>query len=117
MQVVKYGLVGALSTLIHICVAWTYMYFTNGFVAIANIAAFLVAYVFSYLAQSKIVFKSGLNLKKALRFFFIQFIALLIAMFLSDFTDQNGYVKTVLIIFVMPIITFLIHKFWTFKQN
>ncbi len=82
----------------------------------SNVAGFLVAYVFSYIAQSKFVFQHVLSRNKAIKYFVVQFSALLFAIFVSDIFDSfNSYIKTIFIIIIMPIITYVTHKLWTFK--
>lgn len=117
MQIVKYGFVGAISTFIHLSIAWLYIYLISDSVFQSNIIGFLIAYFFSYSVQSVYVFENKISLKKAVKFFVVQLSALLLAIFLSYFVDKSSYLETVFIIIVMPIITFIIHKFWTFKRK
>lgn len=115
MRIVKYGFVGIISTFIHLGIAWVYIYFINDSVFQSNIIGFLIAYLFSYTVQSIYVFEHKISLTKAVKFFVVQLMALLIAIFISFFIDKNSYLETIFIIIVMPLITFIIHKFWTFK--
>lgn len=117
MRIVKYGFVGIISTFIHLSIAWLYLYFISNSVFQSNIIGFLIAYLFSYTVQSIYVFEHKISLKKAVKFFVVQFSALLLAIFASYFIDRSSYLETVFIIIVMPLITFIIHKFWTFKRK
>ncbi len=115
-KIIRYGLVGGISTIIHFSVAFLYIYYINSSVLQSNTIGFLVAYVFSYLMQSKHVFNHEVNMEKAIKYFVVQFGSLLFAVVLSNlFHSFNSYVKTVIVVGLLPLITFLIHKFWTFK--
>ena len=114
----KYGIIGVVATLIHIGVASAYIYTVNNSLFQSNVAGFLVAFVFSYIMQSVYVFEHAISWRKAARYFIVQFGSLLAAIVISDmFTMLNSYVKTFLVVVFMPLVTFLIHKFWTFKTK
>jgi len=117
VQLAKYGFFGVLATLVHLFVAWAVLYFVTSSVFVANLFAFLTAFVFSYVFQTLYVFKSSFHLVKLMKFFAVQFGTFLLSYLLSDiFMIQNGYLHTLIIVAIMPLITFLIHKFWTFKE-
>ncbi len=67
-QILKYGMVGVLSTLIHISTASLFVRFVYESLLISNIAGFSCAFCFSYVLQSKWVFDSGLTRKKRSNF-------------------------------------------------
>lgn len=116
-QIIRYGFIGCISTLIHFIVAITYLHFFDNNLFYANITAFIIAYIFSYLAQSFLTFKNKISFKKALKYFIIQIGVLLLSVTLSDILIQmNNYIKTYITILLMPLITFIIHKFYTFKK-
>ncbi|RUM74328.1 MAG: GtrA family protein [Sulfurovum sp.] len=116
LKLVRYGIVGGISTLIHIGVAALYIYAVNDSLMQSNIVGFLVAYVFSYVMQSLHVFGHAISWSKAFRYFLVQFGSLLTSVFISDMLGSyNAYVKTLFVVILMPLVTFVIHKFWTFK--
>lgn len=117
-KVSKYAIIGGISTLIHAGVASLYIFALSDTVFEANIIGFLVAYVFSYIMQSTYVFKHMISITKAVKYFIVQFSSLLISILISNvFQDLNSYIKTFIIIGFMPLITFIIHKFWTFNEE
>ncbi len=116
VKLFKYGIIGGVATLIHIGVASAYIYTVDSSLFRSNVAGFLVAFIFSYVMQSVYVFEHAVSWKKAARYFVVQFGSLLAAIMISDmFTMLNSYLKTFLVVVFMPFVTFLIHKFWTFK--
>jgi len=117
-KLVRYALTGGLATAVHITIAYCYIYFINNALFIANILGFIVAFIFSYLLQSLFVFKHTLTLMKAIKFFSVQFSSLLISILSSDYLPlENSYFKTIIVVLLLPLFTYIIHKFWTFKEN
>ncbi|UCN01066.1 GtrA family protein [Sulfurimonas sp. SWIR-19] len=116
LQLAKYGFFGVLATLVHLLTAWAIIYFFAASVFVANTFAFFTAFVFSYVFQTLYVFHSTFHFKKLMKFFLVQYGTFLASYFLSDaFPVQNSYLHTLLIVAIMPLITFVVHKFWTFK--
>lgn len=113
----KYGLVGILVTVLHIIIASSYILFINDSVFQSNIIGFLIAYVFSYFMQSKFVFEQTVSIKKAVKYFMVQFASLTLAILTSQIFDSyNSYFKTLIVAGLLPLITFIVHKIWTFRD-
>jgi len=115
MRIVRYGVIGGISTLIHFLVAAAFLRYVSESLLWANVAGFLVAYTM----QSLHVFGHALSVGKALRYFIVQFASLLASVYISDWLAQNFnvYVKTIFVIVLMPLITYVIHTFWTFAHE
>jgi len=117
LQLAKYGFFGVIATLVHLFTAWAIIYFFSASVFIANTFAFFTAFIFSYIFQTLYVFNTHFHIKRFIKFFLVQYGTFLASYLLSDvFVIQNGYLHTLLIVAIMPLITFVIHKFWTFKE-
>ena len=117
-KLIRYGLTGGVATAIHLGIAYLYIYFIDASLFVSNVLGFLVAFIFSYLVQSLFVFKHAIKLIKAFKFFIVQFISLLISITFSSYIPlENSYLQTIIVILVLPLITYLIHKFWTFKEQ
>ena len=116
-KIVRYGLIGTLSTLIHITMAFLTIYYVNDSILISNCVGFLFAFGFSYLLQSTLVFQHAISYHKALRYFVVQVVALLLSIGISDFAPlDNAYAKVVLVVIILPLSTYFIHKIWTFSK-
>ncbi len=116
LQLAKYGFFGVIATLVHLLTAWAIIYFFSASVFIANTFAFFTAFIFSYVFQTLYVFNTHFHIKRFMKFFLVQYGTFLFSYLLSDvFPITNGYLHTLLIVAIMPLITFVIHKFWTFK--
>ncbi len=117
-KIVRYVLVGGTSALIHMLIASLYIYLIDDSVLYSNIIGFLVAYIFSYLVQSKLVFEHAVSMEKAVKYFIVQFGALLLAILASEIFDSyNSYLRTLIVVMLLPLITFIMHKFWTFREE
>ncbi len=117
-KIVRYGLIGLASTGIHLCVAYLYLYTVRDSIVMSNLIGFFSAFLFSYIVQSKYVFEHAVSFKKAFKYFTVQFSALLAAIYISHLAlIYNSYIKTVVIVFLLPLITFITHKFWTFSEK
>lgn len=118
LKLLKYGFLGIIATLIHMLLAFALLHFYATHLFIANLFGFLIAFLFSYTMQSLYVFGHKLHLKKAIRYFLVQFSALLVAYFFSLlFEAANPYIKTIIIVFILPLVTFFVHHFWTFNTQ
>ncbi len=116
LQLSKYGFFGIVATLIHLGSAWLVLYLFNSSVFVANTIAFFIAFGFSYLFQTRYVFTTSFHIHKFLKFFSVQFGSFLLSYIVSDIIPvQNSYIHTLVIVAIMPIVTFTVHKFWTFK--
>ncbi|MFD2177060.1 GtrA family protein [Veronia pacifica] len=118
VRLLRYVLTGGLATLTHIVVAFGALKFLTHSVFIANVMGFCCAFLLSYLMQSLFVFQQNLTLKNARRFFAVQFSALMIAQLISEiFQDTNSYLRVLMVVIMLPAITYLIHKFWTYRHG
>ncbi|WP_028025839.1 GtrA family protein [Enterovibrio calviensis] len=117
-RIIRFGLTGGLATLIHVSIAFCLLHFFAASVLTANLLGFSVAFGFSYFVQSLFVFKQSLSRKNAKRFFAVQFSALVISQLISElFSDTNSYLRVLLVVFMIPLVTYVIHRFWTYKET
>ncbi|MFA0438422.1 polysaccharide synthesis protein GtrA [Vibrio sp. 10N.286.49.C2] len=118
IRIVRFALTGGLSTAIHISVAFLFLHFVQDNVLLANICGFSLAFIFSYFAQTILVFKNKVNWGNAARFFIVQFGALLVSQGISElFSDLNSYVRVLMVVIILPIVTYVVHKLWTFSDK
>lgn len=117
-RIVRFALTGGLATLTHLAIAFLFLRFFSPSVFVANLLGFSGAFGLSYLLQSLFVFKTSLSLKNAQRFFIVQFSALLISQLVSElFNNSNSYLRVLLVVLLIPFVTYLIHKMWTYKES
>ncbi|ASI89269.1 GtrA family protein [Vibrio mediterranei] len=117
-RIVRFALTGGMATAIHIAVAFSYLHIVQDSVLFANIAGFSIAFIFSYFAQTILVFKHKVNWGNAAKFFMVQFGALMISQGVSElFSDLNSYIRVLVVVVILPVVTYLIHKIWTFSDD
>ena len=117
-KLIRYAVIGSTSTLIHLSIAFLWLYGMNESLLFANMVGFTIAFLFSYTVQSRYVFLHSLSFSKAFRYFIVQFGALLASLFLSNIlVGYNSYIKTVIVVILLPFTTFVIHKIWTFRHH
>lgn len=115
-RLVGYGLVGGVSTSIHVACAYLLIGLFGASLIVSNFVGFLSAYLFSYLAQSRLVFAQAISYRKAAKYFLVQVLSLSIALCLAPFINGYSiYWKTVVIALLLPLITYVIHSIWTFR--
>ncbi|MDQ7005556.1 MAG: GtrA family protein [Ghiorsea sp.] len=115
-QLSRYALAGGMATAVHLLTAWVMIYFFALSVFFANSLAFFTAFIFSYVLQTMFVFQSVFQWQRFFKFFAVQYSAFLVSFSLSLLLPvDNHYVQTFLIVFMIPLLTFLVHKLWTFK--
>ncbi len=117
-QIVRYGFTGITASCLHLTVAFSLLKFSSSGVFLANLMGFAFAFTFSYLMQSLFVFKKSISLETVKRFFIVQFSSMLFSQLISALIPTgNRYLHTVLIVIMIPLITYLIHHFWTYKEH
>lgn len=117
---VKYGLVGIVSTFLHILMATFLIYIYSMNIVYANWFAFISAFSFSYIGNTKFVFKQKVhkqNFKKFLSVSFITFFIITIISYFGKMYQVNSYITIFIIAIVIPTTTFILHKTWTFKDS
>ncbi len=116
-KIIRYGCIAGLSTLIHIVVAFLYLRFIADSTLFSNLFGFVVAFVFSYAVQSLYVFEHRLSFFKAKRCLAVQLVVLLVSIVVAKLLPYNNYTRVIIVALVLPIATFFIHKFWTFRDE
>ncbi|MEE1676039.1 GtrA family protein [Agarivorans aestuarii] len=118
LRIARYGLTGGIATAIHFFLALAVLEYWPQAFALANFIGFSLAFIFSYLLQTCWVFQHQPSLNNALRFFVVQLGALAISVYLSSqLSTFPNFIKVVVVILMLPAITFVIHRFWTYSQT
>ncbi|WP_406609902.1 GtrA family protein [Agarivorans sp. JK6] len=117
LRVARYGFTGVIATTIHFVLALAVLQYWPQAFALANFVGFSLAFVFSYLLQTCWVFQNQPSLNNALRFFVVQTSALCLSILLSSLlNDFSNIIKVAVVIVLLPLVTFVIHRCWTYSQ-
>ena len=116
IQFFRYVMVGGLATLIHILVAYLYLYYIDYSLFLSNTIAFFIAFAYSYNFQTLYVFRSKISFINFVKFLIVQLIIIATSMLIIDnISIYNYYIKTVFVLIIITPTSFLLHKFWTFN--
>lgn len=109
---------GALATAIHAVIAIAFMQLIAPAPMLANGCAFALATVFSYLANTLWSFSSAIRARTFLRFLAVSVGGCLLAMGVAGAADRAGWnylVGILLVVCVVPPVTFVAHRYWTYR--
>jgi putative flippase GtrA len=116
-QTIKFSLVGSANTLIHISIATLLIKCFLASQLFANSFAFMCATTFSYVAHTKYSFNKSLTKKNLSRFLVVTSICFSIAALLARLADLlhlDYKIGIGLVICIIPIVGFLLHRNWTY---
>jgi len=119
VRLVRFAVTGLGATLIHIVVASVLIEQQQVKPNMANGCAFIMATLFSYLVNTYWSFSSVMNAKNVTRFWITSIVGLVLAVALSSLADLLSFhylVGIAMVVITVPIISFLIHSNWTFRQ-
>ena len=116
IQFFRYVMVGGLAFLIHMLVAYMYLYYVEYSLFLSNTIAFFVAFAYSYSYQTLYVFRRKISFINLAKYLIVQLIVITAAMVIIDnISIYNYYIKTVFVLIIITPTSFLLHKFWTFN--
>ena len=116
IQFFRYVMVGGLALLIHMLVAYMYLYYVEYSLFLSNTIAFFVAFAYSYSYQTLYVFRRKVSFINLAKYLIVQLIMITAAMLIIDnISIYNYYIKTIFVLIIITPTSFLLHKFWTFN--
>ncbi len=118
----RFGLVGIVSTTVHILIVWLLLISTVFSPIVANTFAFLTAFGISFVGNYRWTFRSPGNVGRAIkRFLLISVSAFVInTLLLAVLLRGEWFSPLVAAIFsaaVVPLITFVTSRFWGFQSR
>jgi putative flippase GtrA len=116
----RFIVAGALATAIHAVVAIAFMQFVAPSPTLANGCAFAVATMFSYIGNTLWSFSSLIRARTFLRFLAVSAGGCLLAMGVAGAADRAGWnylVGILLVVCVVPPVTFVAHRYWTYRVS
>lgn len=115
---IRFGLIGGIITIFHFSIASIFYIFLNQNVIIANQIAFIIASFLSFILNAFFTFNQKPNLIFLFKFACIvglNFGATTLIAYLGNKFKLGFYIVSFMIVVILPISSFLIHNFWTFK--
>jgi len=117
-QGVRFGLTGAVTTALHVLVAVVLIEVVELSAPVANGAAFVIATGVSYLINSVWSFSAALALSGLARFLGVSLVGLTLSVGIASLVDRAGlsyWLGLACVVGVVPTVTFLLHRFWTYR--
>lgn len=119
---VKFGLVGVLNTLIN-WIIFAVLNFVGVYYIIANVIAYVIATINSYIWNSRWVFKYKGEDKKetTTKFILLNLVGLalntMILYLLVDLIGLNKLIALVITTVIVMVINYIVNKIWVFKEK
>jgi putative flippase GtrA len=122
-QLVRFGLVGGFVTALGAGTYWVAATFLGVTPLLANLLGYLIAVAVGYVLHSRVSFKGHGSrdnpLQRTTRFFIVSLVSLLLnSIFVYVLTHLLGgptWWPVVPMLFVTPILTFLLNRLWVFR--
>jgi putative flippase GtrA len=118
-QLIRYGLVGIVSTTVHIVMATLLLKFAGLSLVLSNVGAFLSAVFVSYYGNALWSFQAQVEVRSIGKFVGASTITLTLIVLISNWVTQAGvspYLGILMIAVVVPIIGFILQKIWVFGR-
>ena len=119
-EVVFFGIIGVLATLTHYLVAVGLVEQLGVSVYWANIGAYCVAVLVSFIGHSLVTFKKTITKSRAIRFFLVSVSALalsqLVLLLLQKFEHMGPRLEFLVVVMFIPTYSYLLNKFWVYKH-
>lgn len=118
VRLFRFGVSGIIATGIHVAVATFLIYLFHASQVGANGMAFIIANVGSYLLNTLWSFGSTPGRDSYLRFLLVSLLGLLLTLGISKAADILGadyWVGLACILSVVPPVTFVLHRSWTYR--
>ncbi|RRF75109.1 GtrA family protein [Klebsiella pneumoniae] len=116
-QLMKYGLVGIVNTLITAVVIFLLMHLGLG-IYLSNAMGYVVGIVFSFIANTIFTFTQPISINRLIKFLcvcFICYVANIIVIKYFSFYARKIYSAQILGMFTYTITGFILNKFWAMK--
>ena len=117
-SVPRFAIVGVCSTLIHVSAATGLIEIADWHPSVANAIAFIVANIFSYMANTHWSFDAKPGLGSWSRFLTISFFAWLLTIFISWIVAEAGgpyLLGIMLVVTFIPVLSYIGHRYFTYR--
>ena len=118
MSLVKYYLIGGIAVLLHVLIVVAVIEFRNFSPSIANALAFILATIFSSVANTYWSFDAEISRTIILRFWGVALLGLCLAITISSIAEYlklHYLIGVLMVVTVTPVISYTLHKNWTYK--
>ena len=117
---VKFGLTGVAVTAIHVAVAASLVELSMAGPATANGIAFVIATCVSFITNARFTFRIQLESRYFVRFLIVTGVCGGLSAAIAASADAQGLdyrIGIAAVVAIMPVLSFLLHNFWSFRQS
>lgn len=117
-EFIPFVFIGFLSALVHVSVVVLLVELFALFPVTANVIAFILANILSFILNCKFSFKKTASIYLYKKFFsasLVTFISIFLLSILAEMLTWGYLMGVLLAVIISPIFSFLLQKYWTFK--
>lgn len=118
IQLPRFALVGIAVTALHALLATALILLWSLQPVAANAVAFVAATLVSYIANTLWTFERRAHPRSLARFVFVSLAGLVLTLSLAGAAEAMGlpfYIGLAAVVSVVPVASFTLHKFWTYR--
>jgi putative flippase GtrA len=116
-RIIRFAIAGGVATLVHVSVAWTVFNWLVRDSTVANVAAFVVANVVSFLLQTLWSFSSRPSVARFLRFGTVSIGGFLVSALVPLIVGrQHLWLPTLVVVVCIPALSYVMHARWTYRE-
>ena len=119
-EMITFSLIGLSNVAVYLLIVSFFIYLTELNLSFVNGLAYLLSAVYSFCLNTIFTFKQALNKLKLIKFLtaslFLSLLASVITAIILFFEFQY-WISVIVVIFGLPILSFLIHKRWSFGAS
>ncbi|WP_060482514.1 GtrA family protein [Pseudomonas sp. NBRC 111119] len=116
-EFIRFGLVGVTNTAVHAGIVVLLMEVFAPPAPVANGVAFLFANVMSYMLNSRFTFRMPVSFLGYRRFLLVSLVSLALTLAITSLVEFLGWhyaVGLMMVIFVVPVLNYVVMKLWAF---
>lgn len=117
---IKFGVTGLAATAIHLAVVAVLISQLAWGVGLSNGIGFMISTVFSNYINTVWSFQAKMSRKVVIRFWTVALFGCALAVSIANVIEAAGYhyaIGVLVIAMTVPIVSFSLHKVWTYKEN
>ncbi|MCG5075244.1 GtrA family protein [Paraburkholderia tagetis] len=115
-RIIRFGIAGVIATGVHVSVAWSVFNWLVRDSTVANVAAFVIANIVSFLLQTLWSFSSRPTVARFLRFATVSIAGFLAAALIPLLCGRETiWLPTFAVVLCIPALSYVLHARWTYQ--
>ena len=117
-EIITFSVIGVSNVAVYLLLVSFFIYLTEFNLSIVNGLAYLFSAVYSFCLNTIFTFKKAFKIMRLVKFLIASLLLSLIASAITAFIlflEFQYWVSLMVVIFGLPLLSFFIHKYWSFK--